>query len=457
MPDFSSLGDLDDTPYPEYQDLLVSCQYSTIEKVNQSVLYPSQLSVIHINVRSLQRNFDALQLLLSSLKTKPSIILITETWLDPSLSKSYMLDGYQLEVSSQLVHRGKGTAMYICSSLPYSRRRDLESSNEQYQTVFVELKTSCNKLAIIGTAYRSPSFPANEFIDFLELTLVKLTDEHKFCSIGGDFNIDILKHKSEDGCSQFVNSLASSGVFPCISLPTRITSHSATLIDNFVCNDPSCIESSGVMISDISDHLPIFINIKLNFRIQKKSVAKHARFDFRNIETLKQNLSCKLPNIIDLTDAEMACSAIISTVTSEIMNLSIKNVNRRTVPIQPWISYGLLHSINRKNYLHKKFTHCPSEANQKTFKTYRNTLNQLIRNAKAHYYKRKIEQTKSNSKKLWDVLLEIIRKKKANQDLPACFKFNGSQLNEPSLIAEKFNDFFVILLRAWTRQFPNPM
>ena len=394
MPDFSSLGDLDDTPYPEYQDLLVSCQYNTIDKVNQGVLHP-QLSAIHINIRSLQRNFDALQLFLSSLKSKPSIILLTETWLDPSLAKSYILDGYQLEVSSQPVHRGKGTAMYVCNSIPYSRRRDLESSNEQYQTVFAELKTRCNKSVIIGTAYRSPSFPANEFIDFLELTLVKLTDEQKFCSIGGDFNIDILKCKSDDGCSQFINSLASSGFFPCISLPTRITSHSATLIDNFVCNDPTYIESSGVMISDISDHLPIFINIRLNSGARKKSIAKHAKFDFRNIETLKQNISRNLPNINDLTDAEMACSAIITTVTREIMNLSIKKVNRRSVPIQPWISYGLLHSINRKNHLHKKFIHCPSEANQKTFKTYRNTLNQLIRNAKTQYFKRKIQQTKS--------------------------------------------------------------
>ena len=39
--------------------------------------------------------------------------------------------------------------------------------------------------------------------------------------------------------------------------PTRITSSSATLIDNIFMNDSSFI-SSGLLCTEISDHLPIF-------------------------------------------------------------------------------------------------------------------------------------------------------------------------------------------------------
>ena len=47
--------------------------------------------------------------------------------------------------------------------------------------------------------------------------------------------------------------------FPAITLPTRITSHSATLIDNIFSNDIDQYIFSGLILSDISDHLPIFV------------------------------------------------------------------------------------------------------------------------------------------------------------------------------------------------------
>jgi hypothetical protein len=46
--------------------------------------------------------------------------------------------------------------------------------------------------------------------------------------------------------------------FPIITLPTRITSHTATLIDNIFTNHPDNYSFSGLLLSDISDHLPIF-------------------------------------------------------------------------------------------------------------------------------------------------------------------------------------------------------
>ena len=76
------------------------------------------------------------------------------------------------------------------------------------------------------------------------------------------------------------------------------------------------------------------------------------------------------------------------------------------------------------------------------FRSYRNALNKLIRAAKVQYFKRKVNEVKSDAKKLWDVLLIIIRKKKKTEKLPTHFQFGSTQINDPDLIAEKFNDFF---------------
>ena len=316
-PTFSSLRDDVDSPFPEYRDLLESCQYKTINDLNSNVQCTSNLLILHFNIRSLPKNYHALQLFLHNLNVKPHIILLSETWLDPSLNKSYTLDNYRLEISSQQDFRGKGAAIYINNALPYSRREDLETNKHQYQTIFVEFRTH-GRTIILGTAYRSPSFPVTEFMDYFEPTLEKIIDEHKLCLFGGDFNVDILKHNFDGTCSYFVNSLASLGFFPCISLPTRITSHSATLIDNFYCNIPCFVESSNVLVDDISDHLPISISINLKVTSQKKTLPKHISFDFREIETLKLNITAKLSDFFRLSDAEMASAVLIDTLSKEL-------------------------------------------------------------------------------------------------------------------------------------------
>ena len=43
---------------------------------------------------------------------------------------------------------------------------------------------------------------------------------------------------------------------PLITKPTRVTSSTATLIDNIFTNVPNVI--SGVITSDLSDHFPVF-------------------------------------------------------------------------------------------------------------------------------------------------------------------------------------------------------
>ena len=49
------------------------------------------------------------------------------------------------------------------------------------------------------------------------------------------------------------------GLIPCIDKPTRITSYSNTLIDNIHANNVYHSINSGLLINDITHHLPVFI------------------------------------------------------------------------------------------------------------------------------------------------------------------------------------------------------
>ena len=58
--------------------------------------------------------------------------------------------------------------------------------------------------------------------------------EKKTVVLLGDFNADLLKYDHDDEVADFLDAMYSKLLLPNISSPTRITSTSATLIDNIL-------------------------------------------------------------------------------------------------------------------------------------------------------------------------------------------------------------------------------
>ena len=52
----------------------------------------------------------------------------------------------------------------------------------------------------------------------------------------GDFNINLLNEDVHTLTNDFLNIMSSNSLYPSITKPTRITSNSATLIDNIFTN-----------------------------------------------------------------------------------------------------------------------------------------------------------------------------------------------------------------------------
>ena len=70
-------------------------------------------------------------------------------------------------------------------------------------------------------------------------------------------------------------------------------------------------------------------------------------------------------------------------------------------------------------------------------------MNHLIRIAKKNYYNGKFSQAKNNLKLTWSTINELIGKKPSNRLLPSVFMQDNNEINDPTLIANNFNDFFV--------------
>lgn len=72
---------------------------------------------------------------------------------------------------------------------------------------------------------------------------------------------------------------------PIINKPTRITEYSATLIDNMLINFSYNNINTAIIVSNISDHLPILISLELN----AVKVINRNKISYRNITNTNIN------------------------------------------------------------------------------------------------------------------------------------------------------------------------
>ena len=152
----------------------------------------------------------------------------------------------------------------------------------------------------------------------------------------GDFNIDLLKVNIHAKTNEFVNDVISQGFLPKITRPTRITSHSATLIDHIYSNDnmpTSQNSTSGIIITDVADHFGTFhiVNKCKQTPVQKYSQIRQMKTDnvsrFNNILANASVLLSDCPNYAYHTFMEIYTNAfnqacpVKSIKTPKIYNL----------------------------------------------------------------------------------------------------------------------------------------
>ena len=92
--------------------------------------------------------------------------------------------------------------------------------------------------------------------NYLNKLLENISNKQKTIFLFGDFNVNLLNYNEHNQTNEFLDSVASNSFIPLILQPTRITSHSNTLIDNIFSNVIEPDITSDNLTATISDHLP---------------------------------------------------------------------------------------------------------------------------------------------------------------------------------------------------------
>ena len=310
-------------------------------------------SIFH-NVSSLNRNLENLQChLLNELDFHFNIIGVTETKITNSnipINCSPKIPGYNFEYVPTALASG-GVGMFIDEAFSYKLLEKI--SNQAFQAMWIEIFFESKKNVICGIVYRQHNSP-EQFQQYFEETIERLTFSGKNIYIMGGFNIDLLKSESNRYSHDFLVSLQSCYLIPTVDKPTRVRTNSASLIDNILVNNPDQVIASGNIISDISDHFSQFCIIKSS---RDKRI-----FPNKNIRDYSQFSSDSFHHDLSQVDWDETVSHCddVNQSFSSFYNKFNKIVNkhapmkiiskRKTKQLsKPWITKGIRTSIKIKN------------------------------------------------------------------------------------------------------------
>ena len=105
-------------------------------------------------------------------------------------------------------------------------------------------------------------------------------------------NINLLNYDQHPQTQNFLDTLLDHGMLPLITLPTRITPTSSSLIDYITTSLKNDSFDSGINFSAISDHLAIFHIRPIQMKISKSTTTINMRkMNKRNTDRFKESIS----------------------------------------------------------------------------------------------------------------------------------------------------------------------
>ena len=451
-------------PYlQKMSDILEKCKSYSIKDFNKEMQIYSQNSfrMVFQNIDGNKTNFDAFNIEIERLSLKFQIIGLAETNIGSEESPAYKLEGYIPYYQEKHVNKSKGTgiALYIEDSLNAVINEDLSWVTKNLETLFVTIQHA--EPLHVGVIYRPPSGNPTEAI--AELQKILESCPKKNLHLLGDYNID-LHADSNKHANEFEAMTSVLNIMPVISVYTHEKPGcKKSCIDNILTNDIENSICSGTIDTCISHHKAIFHIIDsplCDTRTPKPTYVQYYDYCSSNVTKFTDSLT----NILNTSPPKdfSEFHSVFSDQLDKACKLEQPKCSKRTAKTNPWITIGLLTSINRKHELHDlwqiaKKKKClladkcnPTEclccncinrrARHELFKKYRKKTNYLINCAKLRYNGEKLKECAGDSKKTWEIINNL--RGKNRREIKPNFVINDERITNRRIIANEFNKYF---------------
>ena len=371
--------------------------------------------ICHMNVRSLLRHKDEVVATMCG----NEIICLSETWLTNMVTENLIdITNYKYirQDRDNTTHqpnvksRGGGLMIYYKEFYtPYiTNMFPLNTVSKHIEQLWIKLEQPGRKRLYVSVIYRPPDGKIEEFIRILRETIEHLYSLHnnRFeLIISGDFNIDYAKNRNPD--RRALKELADDlNLTQLISTPTRVTNKCKSTIDLIFTNiDKDKIKRSGVLDIIISDHLPIFINVKRSktkhtkTKIHSRSYNLYTYENFKNI--LLTNHNWRIFWLKDNTIIEL-WEIMLEIIVDSLDSICPKQTSFRRQDQQSWIDKELLNAISHKNGLYKRIRKTNESVDLwDSYKAQRTLVRRLLVTKRRSYITKTLNENRDDPKSFW--------------------------------------------------------
>ena len=296
--------------------------------------------------------------------------------------------------------------------------------------------------------YRPPSGSKRESQSELD-NIINLLPSNKKTFIVGDFNDDLFKPDSRE----FESMIYGNNMIPTISIATHCKPGcNPSLLDNILTNSIENVIMTGVFESGISHHHPIVCFIDDNLPKVSSDLSAGPKYDFceDNFHFFDQAMQVIENTDMDYTEDNFHIFAEDIKLRIDENFLIDPNSfarSKRTILFNPWITPGIITSVNTKHQYYKQWKSSTSKKDKlgslelyMVYKNYRRELKHILKLAKKNYYSKKFKNVQGNMKKTWALINEL--RGKSKKSLSSCFKIDGNLVEDKREIATGFNKFF---------------
>ena len=231
--------------FPKFGDMTKANFETSYFKPNEvkpylrSTQYFEKLNVLHVNIRSIKRNFENLKALLAECELVFNIICVSETWCSntelPNNSNLSLAEFNSVSYKrSKKSRRGVEVLMFIKRNLSYKIRKNLSESDEHKDILSLEISYKNSSNIVLSCCYKPPKGDNDILSMFLKQVSKKSVAEKKPYYLVGDLNVNCLEYLKNEKVSTFYNLLFECDATALINKPTRVAKKFATVIDNVI-------------------------------------------------------------------------------------------------------------------------------------------------------------------------------------------------------------------------------
>ena len=315
---------------------------------------------------------------------------------------------------------------------------------------------------MIVSGYRPPNTNSDKSLKEYKDILKKLkSQKHHDLIIGLDHNYDLLKCETNKTTTKFMNLNEDYDLLCGITKPTRITNKSATLLDNIIIGGKlQCNYTPYVIVEDISDHYPclmIIHNVNLSKKdrvtVTKRSITDDSIITIRN---KLDNVDWMYLNELDVNDAFESFHKKLTNTIDEVCPQKEFRIRQDKLVRDPWITKGLQNSLRKQKSLYKEQLKSNNPVSTNRYKNYRNLLKRILRHSKIAYFTGKCLEYKQNSKKLWQLINQVINKGPKKTQIIENLKIDNLLKYSPYDITKGFCDHFASVGKRYAENIEPP-